>query len=223
MSVARGGTSVMARRKEPPSSLDYFPTPPWATRAGAEVILSLDPTARQACEPACGEGHMAAVLHESFPSVHAFDVFPYGYGEQRDFLDEAAWQDSTFEWVISNPPFKIAEQFVTLSLERSTRGVAMLLRSAFAEGGDRYRQLFKDHPPAVIAQYVERVAMVAGRWDPKASSATAYAWFIWVKGTVGSTEFRWIPPGTKSRLTRPDDATRFSELAAIPLFPEAAE
>ena len=56
----------MARRREPPDALDYFPTPPWATRAlfrrvlpalGGETIASV-------WEPACGEGHMAEVVTE---------------------------------------------------------------------------------------------------------------------------------------------------------------
>jgi len=29
--IATGHTAVMAQRRKPPDSLDYFPTPPWAT------------------------------------------------------------------------------------------------------------------------------------------------------------------------------------------------
>lgn len=65
MIAARGGTSVMAQRKEPPASLDFFPTPPWATRAGVEIIRAIDPEARDVCDPACGEGHMAAKVRLS--------------------------------------------------------------------------------------------------------------------------------------------------------------
>ena len=36
--------------------LDYFPTPPWAARAGGELIRRLDPPARTCWEPACGDG-----------------------------------------------------------------------------------------------------------------------------------------------------------------------
>jgi hypothetical protein len=36
--------------------------------------------------------------------------------------------------------------------------------SAWSEGGDRYRDLFSKHPPALIAQFAERVPMVKGRW-----------------------------------------------------------
>ena len=33
-------SAVMAQRKEPPDSLDFFPTPPWATRALCERLAS---------------------------------------------------------------------------------------------------------------------------------------------------------------------------------------
>ena len=34
----KGCTSVMARRLEPPDALDFFCTPPWATRAERTII-----------------------------------------------------------------------------------------------------------------------------------------------------------------------------------------
>jgi len=63
-SIPKGHTAVMAARNEPPESADYFPTPPWATRALFRHVLpaiGVDEI-RTAWEPACGEGHMAKVL-----------------------------------------------------------------------------------------------------------------------------------------------------------------
>src|ERR1700724_332280 len=81
---AKGFTAVMAQRCEPPDALDWFPTPPWATRAlfrhvlpalGVDAICSV-------WEPACGEGHMAAVIEEFASSqVIASDIFDYGFGQ----------------------------------------------------------------------------------------------------------------------------------------------
>ena len=65
-STAKGFTAVMARRREPPDALDYFPTPPWATRALFRHVLpalGIDAIGG-VWEPACGEGHMAAVIAE---------------------------------------------------------------------------------------------------------------------------------------------------------------
>lgn len=49
--------------------------------------------------------------------------------------------------------------------------------------------------------------LVRGQYDPKASSATSYAWFVWRRTpTTGKqTIVRWIPPGTRARLEREED------------------
>lgn len=195
--------------------LDYFPTPPWAARAGAELIRFVDPEARQVWEPACGEGHMAAALAESF-DVYSSDIHPFDYGATIDFLDEAAVPDKwegehpfQFDWIVTNPPFRTAPDFLRLGLRRARRGVALLLRLQFLEGAGRYRLLYGAEPISVAAVFAERVPMTLGRWDPEASTATGYAWLLWSKGQAGPPQLRGIPPGTRARLTRPGDAVRF--------------
>lgn len=196
--------------------LDFFPTPPWAARAGGELVRFLDPEARTIWEPACGEGHMAAPLAESF-DVFASDVHPFGYGAAADFMGHDvpdAWGGALPDWIVTNPPFQVAGAFARLGLQRARRGVALLLRLAFLEGGARYGLLYGAEPLTLCGVFAERVPMTLGRWDPKASSATAYAWFLWRKGpstSLGTGEPRLlgIPPGTRERLTRPEDARRF--------------
>jgi len=66
--------------------------------------------------------------------------------------------------------------------------------------------------PAMIAQFVERVPMVKGRWDPNASTATSYAWFVWRKADrSGHCLYFWIPNGAKARHSRAEDVERFSD------------
>lgn len=217
-----GSTAVMARRAEPPDSLDFFPTPPWATRALFPLLRELDPEldveARSCWEPACGEGHMAAVLEELFPGqVRASDVFPYGFGESIDFLDAPRVEPA--DWIVTNPPFKVGLEFAKTALTRARIGVALLLRTAFLEGGGRWEALFRDRPPSLVAPFVERVPMVKGRWDPKASTATSYAWFLWEAEAVHDASLlRWIAPGRRAELTRPDDARRFAAAGPAPLL-----
>ena len=124
--------AVMAQRNEPLDSLDDFPTPPWATRALLEHVIDGQEFNHQSCwEPACGKGHMAKVLKEYFGEVIASDIFPYGYGSTRDFLDEAMVQE--VDWIITNPPFNRAEKFAAKALSIATRGVAIFARSVFTE------------------------------------------------------------------------------------------
>jgi hypothetical protein len=109
---------------------------PWATRAlfkhvlpalGIDVIGS-------AWEPACGEGHMAAVIAEfASAPVIASDIYDYSYGTVPvDFLHDAPLARP--EWIITNPPFALACEFTLRALDLATVGVAMLARTQWIEG-----------------------------------------------------------------------------------------
>ena len=176
--------AVMAQRSEPRDSPDDFPTPPWATRALVEHVLDDKGALRDmtCLEPACGAGHMARVLKDYFREVECADAFDYGYGPRQDFLT-SSHEIGSFDWVITNPPFRLAEEFVLRALSVAREGVAILARTVFLESVGRYERIFRSTPPTKVAQFVERVPMVRGRLDGKASTATGYAWFVWEKGT----------------------------------------
>ncbi|MGE3230290.1 MAG: hypothetical protein AB7J30_12735 [Hyphomicrobium sp.] len=210
----------MNRRLDPADSLDFFPTPPWATRA---LLTHVIPDAIGMCwEPAAGEGHMAEVLREHFERVHASDIHDYGRGYavgsfagRTDVPQAPARCPVVPDWIITNPPFNGAVDFALRARGEARRGVALLVRLNWAEGERRYTRLFRDTPPSTIAQFVERVAMVKGRWEPDASTMTAYAWFVWDRTcTPNTTIFKFIPPGCRQRLTRPDDVEKFSARVA---------
>jgi hypothetical protein len=120
--------AVMSQRSEDRDSLDDFPTPPWATRAFVRHILGEKKVAGDVVwEPACGRGHMAQVLGESFREVRSSDVYPYGYGAVHDFVGGMAPVGSV-DWIITNPPFRLAEQFLERALPMARKGVALLTR-----------------------------------------------------------------------------------------------
>ena len=152
---------------------------------------------RKSVEPACGVGHMAKVLAEYFGEVRPSDIHDYGYGEVRDYL-ALPCEAGSADWVVTNPPFRLAEEFVHRSLMVARRGVAVLVRTVFLESVGRYEKLFKDKPPAKFAQFTERVAMVKGRLDRRASTATGYAWLVWEKRSSSAPRLVWIPPCRKT-------------------------
>jgi len=220
-----GFLAVMADRAPTDvDDLDYFPTPPWAARAGGELIKSIDPQARTAWEPACGGGHMAHGLADYFETVWGSDIHPHGDHRLGDFLNldpAEAWPEA--DWIVTNPPFVRGEAFVREGWRRARRGVAMLLRLSFLEGVARHKLLYKDLPLYACAPFAERVPMVKGRWDPAASSATAYAWFVWFKPGLGvwpAPLLMPIPPGARARLTHSADAETFGAAANQTLFDE---
>jgi hypothetical protein len=189
----------MAQRSEAKDSADDFPTPPWATRALIEHVLddSISLRSLRCLEPACGAGHMAKVLKEYFGEVHCADAHDYGYAPIRDFLT-SPYRENEFDWVITNPPFRLAEGFVLKALNAARMGVAILARTVFLESVGRYESIYKTCPPSKFAQFVERVPMVKGRLDIKATTATGYAWFVWEKGKTLCPRLMWIPPCRKS-------------------------
>lgn len=203
-------SAVMQNRVEAHDSLDDFPTPPWATRALCEFMIAedLDSFTMSCREPAANRGHMVAPLREYFASVEASDVHDYGAGfPVADYL----WGPlpAAVDWTITNPPFRLAEQFIERAIDTSRVGVAMIVRAAFLEGVGRFERLFSKHQPAHVLQFTERVVMHKGKLSANGSTATAYCWIVWRASSVGrvahpSARLSWIAPCRK-RLERPGD------------------
>lgn len=209
-------TAVMQRRSEPHDSLDDFPTPPWATRALCEWLRGSEcdqlfgasrfddtPLSGATCrEPAANRGHMVKPLREYFGAVDASDIHDYGAGfPVQDYLFGP--DPAPVDWTITNPPFRLAEQFIHRALRTSRVGVAVFVRTAFLEGMARHKSLFSATPPATVLQFTERVVLHKGRLAPEGSTATAYCWLVWGKDDV-RTAFEWIEP-CRRRLERPED------------------
>ncbi len=202
--------------------LDFFPTPPWAARAICEAVRDLDPEATTMSEPACGQGHFAEPAKEYFKHVEASDVHDYGYGAVRDFLFMPRLTPS-IDWVITNPPFQLAQEFAETGLRVAWRGVALLTRLSFVATIGRFHLIFGRPADSVIV-FCERVGMQLGSWDPDGSTMTEYCAVIWSKNVLRRSppRLRAFPPGTKERLTRATDASRFGPKRApiepMPLF-----
>lgn len=239
MSANRSSAVMQQRRSVAPGALDYFPTPPWATRALCEFLEQQVANLRSlVCwEPACGEMHMVRPLGEYFFDVIATDV--HRYGADHDLFDftlaaMVGVDRERPDFVITNPPFQLAEEFIAVSSHIAECGFAMLVRSAFLEGASRYRQTWSTNPPSFVLQFTERVVMLEGRLiragevdpfseqeDRRARSATSYAWLVWLQGE-DDTRLRWIPP-CRARLERTSDYPEYPRaVAAAPLLDAVA-
>ena len=139
---------------------DFYPTPPEGTRA----LLSVERFDGAIWEPACGDGAISRVLIDAGHDVVSTDLIDRGYGDARtDFLME--WRPRAPN-IITNPPFKHAEDFVRKALDLTTDKVAMLCRLAWLEGKER-RAMFEATPLARVWVFAGRLSMMRGRQTGK--------------------------------------------------------
>lgn len=156
---------------------------------------------------------MVRPLHEYFDDVRGTDVWDYGCGfAQFDFLnlvstlhrETGAWTE-TADWVITNPPFKIIDQFLIAALQACGQGVAFLCRMQVLEGIGRYHTIFEPFQGRFcFAPFVQRVPIVKGRVDPAANRPTAYGWLVISPGRQGLPPLKHIPP-CRAELERQGD------------------
>jgi hypothetical protein len=217
-------SAVMQRRNEATDSLDDFPTPPWACRAMLDRSgIAAEAATMSAWEPAANRGALVGPLREAFRRVVATDIADYGAGwPQHDFLMPFTPDSDDFDWIITNPPYRLGAQFIHRALDAARVGVAVITRTAFLEGQDRFETLYASRPPTQVLIHTERVVMHKAKlldpdipiWMPEAnegdgawrkpSTATSYAWLIWRHG-ADRQPIDWIPPGVRARHTRPGD------------------
>ena len=197
----------MARRGTPRTGLDFYPTPPWATRALIEHVRL--GAGIRVLEPAAGAGSMVGPLAEAGCEVTASDIHDYGAGyPTSDFLS-APPPARRYDWMITNPPFRLGEAFALQGLHHADNA-ALLCRLAWLETKARWEHLWDKAPFAEVLVFTERVVLVKGRLPgPRDTTATAYAWFVFRRGHHGPPTVAWVPPGTKDRLSGPPQATLF--------------
>jgi len=190
----KSSAAVMARRNEPLNTLDDYPTPPGATRALLDWLERHGHELQSSTvfEPAAGRGYMADVLQERFGGIVTADINDYGY--PLDYVGDFLAEEFTplTDWLITNPPFKLLDGFIHVATEYYER-FAFLARVQALEGQKRYRKIWSKHPPSHVLIFINRVAMVQGGLaGKKASSAVAFAWYVWDGSMSGGTQIDWI-------------------------------
>jgi hypothetical protein len=139
---------------------------------------------RRVWECACGPGAISRVLEGAGFEVHSSDLFDYGYPgaiPELDFLTVPSAHPivQQVEGIVTNPPFYAAVPFVERATE-SLPYVAMLLRLPFLEGIKPVRFKLTSSVARVYIASRRLPMMHRSSWTgPKASSAMAFAWFVW--------------------------------------------
>ncbi len=210
--------AVCNQRNLPKNDLDFFPTPPWVTRALFEYVPIMKEIKKDGFiwEPACGRSHMERTIGEYHLSVLGSDIKKYDDNLTFDFLDVKklptviSGMGNKIEVcaaIITNPPFNLAEEFINIAVNiYNPPIVAMLVRSAFLEGKGRFERLYSKSPPRYVAQFSGRVNIFYNQLDKKGSGDKAYSWLVWDNSDKsGKTDLLWIPADARKKLEKVSD------------------
>ena len=169
---------------------DYYATDPSAV----DPLIPYLPNNSDVWEVSCGEGHLSKRFMQLGYNVESTDLIDRGFGQGGvDFL-KTIKADYNGEMIITNPPYKFAQEFIEHALAISDQGsyICMFLKLTFLEGQAR-RALFDKAPPYKVLVFSARQkCAINGDFAKTGSSAACYAWFIWVNGFKGKTTVEWI-------------------------------
>lgn len=162
---------------------DRYETPPSAVRALFDVAVIPGPV----WEPACATGNISKVLEAKGLLVYSSDLYPPSYGTcPVDFLNPSWEPPEPVNSVVTNPPYRLANEFVRRALEVAPH-VFMLLKTTYLEGMGR-SDIIEDLGLVRVYQFRNRIPMMHrdGWTGPRTSNPTAYAWFEWRRGFTGN-------------------------------------
>jgi hypothetical protein len=134
-------------------------------------------------EPCCGDGAISKLLVERGFTVTSSDLVERGYGQSGvDFLAVTSTECTA---IVTNPPFKLSEEFIVHALEvLRVPYLALLLKSQYWHA-TRRRALFEKHPPAVVYPMT---------WRPdflhKGKPTMDCQWTVWRPSTIVGTLYR---------------------------------
>lgn len=166
---------------------DFYQTPSWCT----EVLLKhFKPTMQAVWEPACGNGAISKVLLKHRLLVASSDLNDQGYGEPGvNFLTDHYPFKHTDKVIITNPPYKLAEEFVRYATKHFPV-TAMLLRNEWDCAKTRIDlfKLPKDPLERPVGFYKKIVLTTRPHWIPGSTGSPRhnYAWYVWIRGYEGA-------------------------------------
>ena len=164
---------------------DFYETPYTLTRKFLEVEefnkeLSV-------CEPACGDGAIVKVLEEYWQK----DIIR-SYDREVNFL----WDYDDYDYIITNPPFSLAFEFIQRAKQRARHKFAFLLPLSYLHGKKRYDEIYSDKTYGLKKVYVfTRYPMLGEklRGDGKYNTGMmVYAWFVFERGYSDQPLIDWI-------------------------------
>lgn len=174
------------------SKNDFYATPPLAVKQ----LLDIEKFNNKIWEPACGMQHITNILEDNGYNVKSSDIINMISDPRIEIINFLKCEEHWDGDIITNPPFKYANEFVLKALDLVSEGakIAMFLKIQFLEGAKRYN-IFKENPPKIIYVASQRYGCSeTGEFNENGNtvSAICYCWYIWEKGFKGDPIIKWI-------------------------------
>lgn len=139
-------------------------------------------------EPAAGRGAIVeALMQRGYNCITAGDL-KWGY----DFLNE----DRVFSYVLTNPPYSLAHEFIDKCMDVTARKFALLLPITYISGQKRFHDFFQYKKYPFFGTYTfTRMPMLGDPLRPDGkyrTGMTVYAWYVWDRTWGGEPVHRWI-------------------------------
>jgi len=189
-----GGSGGSRKRVEN----DYYATPPYVTDMFLNKWLKDDNinSFSHILEPSCGEGHISNVIMK-YGKVSSFDLIDRGYEYMigtRDFIKDD--YTDNYDLVITNPPFKYAQEFIEKAYDISSRWVVMFAKIQLLESEKR-KYMFENTRLKYIYIHSKRVEVwrngqCTDENGKKWANTMCFAWFVWDKKYTGEPVVRWL-------------------------------
>ena len=182
---------------------DFYATDPYAIDKSIRFFEEIG-ISNNLWEPACGNLHLSCRLKEYGYNVVSSDLIKRNnYCTQLDFFDSVEMLENS-EDIITNPPFKFAEDFVTKSMMLLNNGrfALFFLKIQFLETRAR-AELFKNCGLKYVGVFSDRICCARnGDFDKYSKQdkitgqyrggTQCYAWFVFQKGYNGEPVLKFI-------------------------------
>jgi hypothetical protein len=143
------------------------------------------------CEPATGKNAIADVLRRHWKTdlVTSYDL-------ETDFFQD----QNDYDYIITNPPFSKATDFILHAKKRVRKKFCLLLPLNYLHGKQRYEEVYTDRKYGLSKVHIFTRALLLNdepvRPDGKAKSGMlVLAWFVFENGYDGQPQISWIDNG----------------------------
>ena len=146
-------------------------------------------------EPCNGIGKISNYLKNLGYHIYTNELYEHSSSDfSDDFLaplDEVTYNIKNYDVIVTNPPYKLAKEFVLRGFEIA-REQYLLLRLSFLEGQKRYQELFSKKHLKGVYIFTARITCSEGIEETPTANSVTYCWLHFDREFVGQPTLYWI-------------------------------